>query len=63
MWRRLKSRIEDEKEEVLITKKFVSCLFPDELQKEKFEIREIKDIEQITELTNDIIIPIIFNFR
>ncbi len=59
----MRSRNDDEKEEVLITKKFVSSLFADEITKENFDIKEIKDIIQITELSEEIITPMIFNFR
>lgn len=47
----------------MITKKFVCSLFGDEITKEVFEIRELKDIMQITELSEEIITPMIFNFR
>jgi hypothetical protein len=46
-----------------MTRKFVSCLFPDEITKEKFEVKELKDIIQLTEMSQEVITPMIFNFR
>jgi hypothetical protein len=63
MWKKLKSRSDAEKEEIIDTNKFVSSLFPDEQRKEQFTKKDIKDIIQVSELNEATVRLLIVNFR